>query len=666
MDPVSIAASTIAFIHACRKLAAGFRFLNDVSQAPKDILTLTDELDDLQNTLAAVGLITRKRQDDITNSLLMPLLHEVNRIIHEFCHLCGACPQKLKEDDGYGEQLKLHLLARFKWTLAKKRVNELRERLKVVRLDLSNSLAATSLLDISHLTDEVRTLSDRLAHTTFLEAQPQLENPPLYEATSMIVTAQTRSRYWDVEAQDRGLPIVEKGPPLQIQPTRSDDSMSGLCKRACSCACHSVCRVKSPTILQSFIESLLVKHNGLYGLNQACNERSCRRSTSAHVKISYQFPEWLFNRVVSSVLLSNRVDGPRLTLVIPRVVSNTSDIFFHAFSGNIDAIAKLFQAGLASPCDISGMWGYSALHYALDRGHLDLCRFLLKAGARPEITDIEERSVTDMAWNKICLKKVSNSEVEQLEEIFKKDDWFEERQFTPIHKIVLDLVPSSRNLEGELFMSTKDINTTDAEGRTPLSWAAELGNLPANDETFVNALLDHGADINERDYYGSTALSGAVFMNQFHSARCLLERGASTGTYNLNVMNDAIENNSHECIALLLEYNANLSTANIHGETSLHVLARRGDLRSIESFQTAGIKDVDPEAKTKERFTVWDVMRQRADVTGEVEIAFRGLMAKLQPETKYVQYFDAEEKMPTVAGKVSDSVQVRVEEVLVD
>ncbi|KAL8789633.1 MAG: hypothetical protein Q9213_001069 [Squamulea squamosa] len=544
MDPVSIAASAIAFIHACRKLAAGFRFLNDISQAPKDILALTDELDDLQNTLTAVGLMTRKRQDDITSSLLMPFLHKVDRIIHELCHLCGACPQKLKEDDGYGEQLKLHLQARFKWTLAKKRVNELHERLKVVRLDLSNSLAATCLLDISHLTDEVRTLSDRLAHTTLLEAQPQLHNPPPYEATSMIFTTQTR-------------------------------------------------------------------------------------------------------------------------------------------------------------------------------GHLDLCRFLLKAGARPEITDIEEKSVTDMAWNKICLKKVSSSEVQQLEEIFKKDDWFEERQFTLLHKIVLDLLPSCRDLEEELSMSTKDINTADSEGRTPLSWAAELGNFPAvqtllrygastssrsingmtalhdaaraptsacllallnhgasvsahnkwkqsplniacysqNDETFVNALLDHGADIDERDYYGSTALSGAVFMNQFQTARCLLERGASTGTYNLNVMNDAIENNSHECISLLLQYNANLSTANVHGETSLHVLARRGDLRSIKSFQMAGIKHVDLEAKTKEKFTAWDVMRQRADVTDEVEIAFRGLMAKLQPGTDFVQYFDAEEKIPTVAGKVSDLVE---------
>lgn len=112
---------------------------------PKEVLALIDELNDLQNVLTAIGLVTRQRRDEILESLLSPLFLQVDRIIHEFCELCGACPQKLKGDDDYGEQLKLHLLARCKWTLAKRRVIELRERLRVVRLDFSNSLAATSL-----------------------------------------------------------------------------------------------------------------------------------------------------------------------------------------------------------------------------------------------------------------------------------------------------------------------------------------------------------------------------------------------------------------------------------------------------------------------------------------------------------------------------------------
>ena len=145
MDPLSIAASSIAFIGACRKLVAGFKFLRSLLRAPEEILALTDELNDLQNTLTAVYLVTRKRHDKVFEELLAPLFSRIDRIIHEICDTCGVCPHKLKEDDEQAEQLKGQLLARFKWTRAKSRVGELREQLKVIRLDFANSLAAISL-----------------------------------------------------------------------------------------------------------------------------------------------------------------------------------------------------------------------------------------------------------------------------------------------------------------------------------------------------------------------------------------------------------------------------------------------------------------------------------------------------------------------------------------
>ena len=57
MDPVSIAASSIAFIGACRKLAVGLKFLRALSKAPEDVLALTDELNDLRNVLKAIHLV---------------------------------------------------------------------------------------------------------------------------------------------------------------------------------------------------------------------------------------------------------------------------------------------------------------------------------------------------------------------------------------------------------------------------------------------------------------------------------------------------------------------------------------------------------------------------------------------------------------------------------
>lgn len=147
MDPLSTTASAIALVGACRKLVKGFKFLKEVSRAPEDILALTDELNDLQNTLTAIGLVTRKHRNDFVGVLLNPLFQRVDHVIRELCGICGVCPERLKEveDDVSTDQLKFQLWTRFKWTREKGRVGELRERLKVVRLDFANSLATVSL-----------------------------------------------------------------------------------------------------------------------------------------------------------------------------------------------------------------------------------------------------------------------------------------------------------------------------------------------------------------------------------------------------------------------------------------------------------------------------------------------------------------------------------------
>ena len=147
MDPLSIATSAITIVGVCRKLVKGFEFLKTVSRAPEDILALTDELNDLQNTLTAIGLVTRNHRIEFIGVLLAPLFHKVEHIIQELCSICSICPDGLNEveESVHTEQLKFQLLARFKWTRERRRVGQLRERLKVVRLDFANSLATASL-----------------------------------------------------------------------------------------------------------------------------------------------------------------------------------------------------------------------------------------------------------------------------------------------------------------------------------------------------------------------------------------------------------------------------------------------------------------------------------------------------------------------------------------
>ena len=147
MDPLSIAASAFAIVGACRKLNSGFKFFKELSRAPKDVLALTDELNAVQNTLTAIGLVTRHRHDDLVRVLLTPLFHRVDHVIRELCGICGVSPERLAELDEnlYTDELRMQLLTRFKWTRQKERVGQLREQLQVVRLDFANSLVTMSL-----------------------------------------------------------------------------------------------------------------------------------------------------------------------------------------------------------------------------------------------------------------------------------------------------------------------------------------------------------------------------------------------------------------------------------------------------------------------------------------------------------------------------------------
>ena len=310
--------------------------------------------------------------------------------------------------------------------------------------------------------------------------------------------------------------------------------------------------------------------------------------------------------------------------------------------------------------------------------------------------------------------------------MFDKDDWFEARQFTVLHKIVLNQAPTPRGLDKELSNSTQMIDVTDSEGRTPLSWAAEAGNGQAvetllefgastsqksiigltplhyaargpdstcmsillkhgasvsaknkwaqsplniaayfqNDPSFIRLLLDHGADINEKDCYGSSALI-CTFTNNDRTARYLLSRGADINSRDdrgSTPLCDAIESNSHECITLLLDSGVDLAPTDLDGETAFHLLARRGDLDTLKIFLTADpweLASLKPDGINNDGFTAKDLMTQRVDSTPELEMAFQQLLAKLDPMGNAVKFYDALEKKGPL-------VNVTVREILVE
>lgn len=109
--------------------------------------------------------------------------------------------------------------------------------------------------------------------------------------------------------------------------------------------------------------------------------------------------------------------------------------------------------------------------------------------------------------------------------------------------------------------------TSKAEGITPLMKAAKKGDLNE-----AKRLIKAGADVNEKDVWGTSALVVAVKHGRKDVVRELLKADADTevrvGTGWTSLML-AVEQSNVEIVKLLLRYGADINAKNDRGETSI-------------------------------------------------------------------------------------------------
>ena len=125
---------------------------------------------------------------------------------------------------------------------------------------------------------------------------------------------------------------------------------------------------------------------------------------------------------------------------------------------------------------------------------------------------------------------------------------------------------------------------------TLLVEAAESGNIHT-----VERLLRDGADIEQRDWRGRTALLAATHGNQVETARMLISAGADVNA------KDAIDDSPYlyagarghlEILELTLAHGADLRSTNRYGGTALIPAAERGHVETVQRLIEAGV-DVD-------------------------------------------------------------------------
>jgi len=183
------------------------------------------------------------------------------------------------------------------------------------------------------------------------------------------------------------------------------------------------------------------------------------------------------------------------------------------------AVSLLVEHG--APLDAQDGMGWTPLHSAINKEHLRAAALLLRAGANPNLTDTQ--------------------------------------RMTPLHfgcKRHGDV-----NMTRSLISHGADVAARDAQGRSPLHYAARQG-LPS----CVHTLLKHGANVHALARDGRTALHYAA------------------------------QSYEQSTITLLLRYGADFRIMDRHGNTPLHLAAPFDRPNIVQLFLAVG---ADPMAQNK-------------------------------------------------------------------
>lgn len=145
---------------------------------------------------------------------------------------------------------------------------------------------------------------------------------------------------------------------------------------------------------------------------------------------------------------------------------------------------------------------------------------------------------------------------------------------------------------------------------------ALLSAVKAEDPAAVRALLAEGADANETDADGKTALAWAVDADNLDIATALLDAGANvaaTNRYGVAPLFLASENGSAKMLEALLDRGADPDTALPDGETALMTAARTGNPSALDVLLKAGA-DVDAAESWKgQTALMWAAAENNAD-----------------------------------------------------
>ena len=241
-----------------------------------------------------------------------------------------------------------------------------------------------------------------------------------------------------------------------------------------------------------------------------------------------------------------------------------------AFENHAPDLAQTLITRLSANTEIRDEKNWTPLHTAIDRGYSTYSQQLLEKF-------LQDDAGTEVSWIQLhaaCWEE-NKQHIKFLLDVNTDVNHVSSVGYTPLH---IAVTKSNMDLVTLLLGKDANLHSVTTYGKTPLHIAADKG-----DEGIIEKLLAHNADPSLQDAPGNTSLHLAVQLKQ--KTRSELVKG---GDSNMSIFPASYQACSVQTLQAIIDHGADVNAVNNRGQTALQLACIEGQNNFVKILLDAG------------------------------------------------------------------------------